>query len=108
MICKDADKVIAQFLDDDLNNQELADFLNHIDTCPECKEELTIQFLVKVGMIRLEEGSTFNLKNELDLLLKDARRRLKGRKSLVLFSFILEVMVFVMAVLTAVLAFTIG
>jgi hypothetical protein len=108
MTCKDADRVIALFLNDDLDNRELADFLNHIDNCPECREELTIQFLVKEGMQRLESGNTFNLKLELELLLKDAKRRLKIRKSLVYASLFLELAVLAMAILTVALAIAIG
>jgi hypothetical protein len=108
MTCKDADRVIALFLNDDLDNRELADFLNHIDNCPECREELTIQFLVKEGMQRLESGNTFNLKLELELLLKDAKRRLKMRKSLVYASLLLELAVLAMAILTVALAIAIG
>lgn len=108
MTCKDADKHIQQFLDDDLDNRELADFLNHIESCPECKEELTIQFLVKVGMQRLEDGNTFNLKKELDFLLKDACKRLKTRNSLVIFSRILELAVVALGTITVILAFTMG
>ena len=93
MTCKEAEKLIPLFLDDDLDNQDLADFLDHIDSCPECKEELTIQFLVKVGMQRLEDGNTFNLSRELGSILKDARRRLRHRKYLVLTSYILEIAV---------------
>ncbi len=108
MTCKDADKVIALFLDDDLDNRQLADFLNHIETCPECREELTIQFLVKVGMQRLEDGNTFNLKAELDGLLRDARKRLNGRRYLFMASIILELLVVALAAATVVLALTIG
>lgn len=108
MTCKDIDKSIALFLEDDLDNQDLAEFLNHIATCPECKEELTIQFLVRTGMQRLEDGNTFNLKEELDSLLKSAEKRLKGRKRLVYFSYLLEALVLALSVMTVVLAFAIG
>ncbi|RKM57041.1 hypothetical protein D6853_03215 [Butyrivibrio sp. X503] len=97
MTCKDAEKLIPLFLDDDLDNRDLSDFLYHMDNCAECKEELTIQFLVKVGMKRLEDGNTFNLKRELEGLLSDAGRRLKVRQSLVLLSYVLEGCVVVLA-----------
>ena len=93
MTCKDAEKLIPEFLDDDLDNQELSDFLSHIDHCPECEEELTIQFLVRVGMQRLEDGNTFNLSRELEHLLNDSRKRLHVRKYLVMTSYILEIAV---------------
>ena len=93
MTCKEADKLIPKFLDDDLDNRELSEFLSHVETCPGCKEELTIQFLVKVGMKRLEDGNTFNLRNELDALLLDANKRLTTRKYLVLSSYLLQAVV---------------
>ncbi len=93
MTCKDAEKLIPLFLDDDLDNRDLTDFLHHIDTCPDCKEELTISFLVKVGMQRLEDGNTFNLSKELENQLADSRKKLNVRKSLVYTSYVLEIMV---------------
>ena len=40
MTCKEADKLIPLFLDDDLDNRELAEFLNHVETCAGCKETI--------------------------------------------------------------------
>lgn len=103
MTCKEAEKLIPLFLDDDLDNQDLSDFLFHMESCPECKEELTIQFLVKVGMKRLEDGNTFNLKSELDGCLSEATKRLKIRRTLVLTSYILQASVVVLALTAFVL-----
>lgn len=108
MNCKDVDKMIPLFLDDDLDNENLSDFINHIESCPECKEELTIQFLVKEGMQRLESGNTFNLRMELDNLIRDAKKRLTFRKYLVFSSLILELMVVALAAITVILAIAIG
>jgi hypothetical protein len=102
--CKQMEKLIPQFLDDDLDNQDLADFLDHIDNCPECKEELTIQFLVRVGMQRLEDGNTFNLVKELERELADAKKKMHRRKTLVLISYILEIAVAAMFALCLLLA----
>ena len=98
------EKLIPQFLDDDLDNQDLADFLDHIDNCPECKEELTIQFLVRVGMQRLEDGNTFNLVKELERELAEAKKKMHRRKTLVLISYILEIAVAAMFALCLLLA----
>lgn len=108
MNCKDVDKMIPLFLDDDLDNENLSDFINHIESCPECKEELTIQFLVKEGMQRLESGNTFNLRMELDNLIRDAKKRLTFRKYLVFSSLILELTVVALAAITVILAIAIG
>ena len=98
------EKLIPQFLDDDLDNQDLSDFLDHVDNCPECKEELTIQFLVRVGMQRLEDGNTFNLVRELDRELTEAKRKMHRRKTLVLISYILEITVAALFALCLLLA----
>ncbi|MBQ3798051.1 MAG: zf-HC2 domain-containing protein [Butyrivibrio sp.] len=108
MNCKDADRMIPLFLDDELDNQGLSDFLNHIDKCPECKEELTIQFLVKVGMQRLEDGNNFNLKNELDGILGKARKKLRFRRYISFSGLMLELLVLALLVVTVVLAFSLG
>jgi hypothetical protein len=108
MNCKDAERMIPLFLDDDLDNQGLSDFLNHIEKCSDCREELTIQFLVKVGMQRLEDGNNFNLKNELDTILTKARKKLRFRRYMAFTSFMLELLVLAMVVVTAVLAFSMG
>ena len=96
MNCKEADKLIPLFLEDDLDNRELSEFLSHVESCADCKEELTIQFLVQVGMKRLEDGNTFNLRNELDALLVDANKRLTARKYLVISSYLLHAVVLVL------------
>ena len=102
--CKQMEKLIPQFLDDDLDNQDLADFLDHIDNCPECQEELTIQFLVRVGMQRLEDGNTFNLVKELDRELAEAKKKMHRRQTLVLISYVLEIAVAAMFALCLLLA----
>ena len=44
MDCKQAEKMIPQFLSDDLTTEELREFMEHIENCTDCKEELTIEF----------------------------------------------------------------
>ncbi|MBE5840280.1 MAG: zf-HC2 domain-containing protein [Butyrivibrio sp.] len=105
MTCKDIEKLIPSFLDDDLDNEELSEFISHIESCAECKEELTIQFLVKVGMKRLEDGNTFNLRDELELLMRDSKKSLKARRYLVYTSYVLELAVLALGAITVVLSF---
>ena len=77
--CKEIEKHIPAFLDDALTNAELKQFLEHVETCESCKEELTIQFLMQVGTKRLEDGKAFHLGESLKLCLKDAHTRLNRR-----------------------------
>ena len=58
------------------------EFLKHVGECASCKEELSIQFLVKVGMERLEEGEAFNLNKELQARLATAWKHVRIRSKL--------------------------
>lgn len=90
MECKEAEKRIPLFLEDELETEELREFMEHIQQCSECKEELSIQFLVSEGMARLETGSVFDLQNELKKQMEDAKHTLHFRENLKWMLFALE------------------
>ncbi len=69
--CKDYEKLIPNFLEDKLSTLMTEKFIEHIENCPDCMEELSIQFLITEGMSRLEEGSTFELAKELGNLIEE-------------------------------------
>lgn len=105
MDCKDAERMIPLFLEDNLDNQELQEFLRHVNGCADCKEELTIQFLISVGMKRLEEENAFNLTGELEQKLQDAGHRMRIRTSLQWTAVILQVLVVLAIALLIAIAF---
>ena len=82
MNCKETEKMIPLFLQDALEGKKLEEFVEHIEQCPECKEELSIQFLVAEGMERLEEGNNFNLQSALSEKLSNANSRIKVHRGL--------------------------
>ena len=98
MTCKEAEKLIPVFLEDDLDTDDLREFMEHIEECGECKEELSIQFLVKEGLSRLEAGSVFDLKNELEYRLGLEEHALKLRESLMWLSYLLDGLVVIAAI----------
>lgn len=90
MTCKEVEKMIPLFLGDDLDTEDLQEFMHHITECEECKEELSIQFLVSEGMARLEAGSVFDLQNELKAQMDAAEHSLKIRENMKWVLFALE------------------
>ena len=104
MTHKEAERSIPSFFDESMENMELAEFLDHIDTCPGCKEELTIQFLVDRGLQSLSIGDEFNLAGELDKKLLKAHARLNRLYRLERLSWILRTLVVVESVVLFVLA----
>ncbi|MBO5473450.1 MAG: zf-HC2 domain-containing protein [Lachnospiraceae bacterium] len=82
MNCKEAEKKIPYFLQDELDGRKLAEFVEHIENCPECREELSIQFLVSEGMEQLEQGNNFNLQKALYMKLQNAWQRVRINRAL--------------------------
>lgn len=83
MNCGKFEKMIPAFLNSTLEYKDLKGFLKHVESCPECKEELTIQVLVSEGMARLEEGSAFDLQKELAHRIEEAGKRIRLHRMLI-------------------------
>lgn len=103
MNCKEAEKKISLFLDDDLDGRDLAEFVEHIEDCPDCKEELSIQFLVSEGMEQLEQGNNFNLQEALLLKLGDADDRVRINRILRNILLCLEIAVAAMIIIAVII-----
>ena len=102
MTCKDAEKLIPIFIKDELNYIELEKFIDHIEECPDCMEEMSIQFLVTEGMVRLEQGSAFDMNQELRSLLEISKSRIRVHKGMQYVGIGLEVVALI-AILTLIL-----
>lgn len=103
MDCKETNKLIPAFLNHELNSRELKSFMNHIMSCEDCKEELSIQFLIQEGLASLEDGTSFDLQNELDWMIEDAKRRLKIRRGFHFFVYAMEILAIITIVTIIVL-----
>ncbi|MCR5655663.1 MAG: zf-HC2 domain-containing protein [Lachnospiraceae bacterium] len=77
MNCKEIQRMIPNFIKQELKEESLAEFVAHIDACDECREELAIHYLTTEGIHRLENGASFSLDDELDDMLDQAERKLK-------------------------------
>lgn len=55
MTCTQAQGCITPFIKDQMNINELESFLNHIESCEECKEELEVYYTLLAGMRQLDE-----------------------------------------------------
>ncbi|MDD3204120.1 MAG: zf-HC2 domain-containing protein [Lachnospiraceae bacterium] len=91
MDCLEAEKLIKPFIGDELDHKTMEEFLNHIDNCSSCKEELSIQFLVAEGLARLEDGKTFDFNRALNQKIGDARKKIRIRKRLLWVMYIVEI-----------------
>ena len=77
MTCKEAESLVMPYIKNELTDEELFEFLEHIEHCPECREELEIYFTVDVGIRQLDsETGNYNIKGALETAIEQSRERL--------------------------------
>lgn len=73
MTCQEAERLVIPYIRDELAGDELEAFLNHIDECPNCREELEIYFMVDVGLRQLDHDSgTYDIAGDLEHKIEDS------------------------------------
>lgn len=65
MTCKEAQGLIMPYINDKLDVDQLEEFLEHIEYCSDCKEELEVYFTLLTGMKQLDEDK--NLSGDLHI-----------------------------------------
>ncbi|MBQ6886681.1 MAG: zf-HC2 domain-containing protein [Lachnospiraceae bacterium] len=105
MECKEAEKLIRKFIDDELDYRESIQFMEHVKECGNCKEELAIQFLVSEGMANLEQGGAFDLQGELDKRMEKVEKRIARNENLRYISYVIEFFAVVLIIIFIMLVF---
>ena len=67
MTCMEAEKMVIPYINDQLSVTELEDFIEHIKTCENCREELEIHYMVDVGLKKLDEADgTYDIGDDVE------------------------------------------
>ncbi len=103
MDCKEYERLIPDFIHKKLNYAITKRFVEHWRNCPNCKEELNIQFLIDEGLVRLEEGGDFDLQKEMHELLQEANRKVRFHERWLRIGRVLENLVILGVVVAVVL-----
>lgn len=91
MECKDFEKRIPDFIAKKMDYPTLKRFCEHVQQCPDCREELDIQFLVQEGMQRLEEGNAFDLQTELGQRMEEAAKSIRYHSAILYLGIAMEI-----------------
>ncbi|MEY8351942.1 zf-HC2 domain-containing protein [Lachnospiraceae bacterium 54-53] len=79
MTCKEVERLVMPYINDELTDEELQEFLEHMESCPNCREELEIYFTVDVGIRQLDsEAGNYNIKGALEAAVEQSRQRLQA------------------------------
>lgn len=104
MTCKEAEALVMPYIKDDLTDEELREFLEHIETCPDCWEELEIYFTVDVGIRQLDsETGNYNIKGALEAAVEQSKQRLEAVRLLKIARYALSTLCVMALVLTVLL-----
>lgn len=82
MDCRKVRSLIHLYMDNQLEPEQLEPFIRHINSCPDCYEELEINYIMLEGMRRLEQGDQIavNFQKELTIKLKKQLSRIVRQK----------------------------
>ncbi len=91
MDCREFERIIPDFIARRLDYPTLKRFCAHMEHCGECREELSIQFLVSEGVQRLEDGRAFDFQKELDIRLEESRKKVRFHTGVMRLGLIMEI-----------------
>lgn len=82
MTCKEAQDYMQQFLRDGLDNDVCEEFLKHVGSCPQCKEELQVTHILVSALEELETDtdSDGDYPEKLRLHLQKAEQKVQKNK----------------------------
>lgn len=78
MDCREAQEKIMPFIHEELPDEHLETFMEHMDSCNECKEELEISYSIFWGLRMLQDDAvdSFHIQHSLEEFLKKTRERI--------------------------------
>ena len=79
--CREFESYIPAFIDKKLDFKTMEEFREHYESCEACREELSIQFLVSVGIQHLDnDDDNFDLYSELKKRLVSNDKQIERHK----------------------------
>ena len=76
--CRTAESMVARYMNHTLKTDEMEEFLDHIEHCPSCYDELETYFIVNKVTQQLDEqedGSVLDFQKLLEQDIRRARRK---------------------------------
>ena len=103
MDCKSVRYHMHLYMDENLSQEYLEPFIRHVNHCPDCYEELEINYIMIEGMRRLEEGGAIavNFQDEF-------RNRLKHQLSTILLHKRIRIQVVIVTILACLVGILLG
>lgn len=102
MNCLEAQGLIMKYVNNELSAIDLESFLEHIEHCPDCKEELEIYYILTTGMQQLDNDyvDTYNFHDAFEKQLEKSKKTIELNSTGYLFKIImLDIIILLVALL---------
>ena len=82
MNCIRAQQLVKPYLDGQLSDREVEAFLDHVDHCEVCRDELEVYYLIDRTLADGEEDGNYNFIEKLSRRIEQSRRDIARRRSM--------------------------
>lgn len=77
MTCKEGESLVIPYIHHELSDEKLKDFIEHVESCENCKEELEIYYTVEAGIRQLDtDTGNYNIKGAMETDIVGSKQRL--------------------------------
>lgn len=79
--CKQVENLVTPYINGELSDDQLEEFLEHLEDCPHCRDELETYYIVDVGLKQLDtESAIYDIKGNLELAIETSKQWLYYKK----------------------------
>lgn len=105
MTCLEAQGLITPFINDQLESDRLKSFIEHINNCDDCREELEVYYTLLTGMKLLDEEKILsdNFHMDLENKIRKTEERIKHTKRQIIAKYVVLIgVIFIIAIVSSV------
>lgn len=85
MTCIEVQRNMNAFINDELDGEQLEEFLLHIRTCPSCKEDLEVYYTLFSSIKLLDEDKNINDQMDINKKIRRAEETIRRKKLRILY-----------------------
>lgn len=104
MTCKEAEQLVQGYIKGDLEGKQLKRFVEHVQTCDNCFEELEIYYTVFEGLQQLESGASINIGKEISNRLMMSERKIRQYSLFRFYYYLIQIAAYFMLLLILLIA----